>query len=121
MHIDWTKVPAEQLTPFITRRCVHQPGMTVARFQLKKGATVPEHQHINAQITNVLSGVLRFDMEGKSMRVCGGESLTIQPEIPHAAFAEEDCDILDIFIPERADWIANDDAYLRSQAAASKP
>jgi quercetin dioxygenase-like cupin family protein len=115
MHIDWSKVANEQLTPLITRKCVHQPGMTVARFQLQKGAVVPEHHHVNAQITNVLTGTLRFDMEGKSISVRAGESLTIQPDIPHAAVAEADCDILDIFIPERADWMANDDAYLRSQ------
>ncbi len=117
MHIDWNKVSAEQLSPLISRKCVHQPGMTIARFHLKKGAVVPEHHHINAQITNVLSGALRFDMEGKNFTVRSGESLTIQPEIPHAAAAEEDCEILDVFIPERKDWIANDDAYLRSQAA----
>lgn len=117
MHIDWNQITSEELTPLITRKCVHQPGMTVARFHLKKGAVVPEHHHVNSQVTNILSGALRFDMEGKSINVRAGESLTIQPHIPHAAIAEEDCDVLDIFIPERADWIANDDAYLRSQAA----
>ncbi|HUS19912.1 MAG TPA: cupin domain-containing protein [Terriglobales bacterium] len=91
--------------------------MTVARFQLKKGAVVPEHHHTNAQVTNVLTGALRFDMEGKALTVRGGESLTIEPNIPHAAVAEEDCEVLDIFVPERSDWIANDDAYLRSQKA----
>ena len=115
MHIDWTQVAAEQLTPLITRRCVHQPGMTIARFHLKKGAVVPTHHHINAQVTNILTGSLCFNMEGKRLVIRAGESLTIQPNIPHEAIAEEDCEVLDIFIPERADWIANDDAYLRSQ------
>lgn len=114
MHIDWSQVAPEQLTPLITRKCVHQPGMTIARFHLKKGATVPQHQHINSQISNVLTGSLTFNMEGKSYVIRGGESLTIQPNVPHEAVADEDCDVLDIFIPERADWIASDDAYLRS-------
>lgn len=118
MHIDWSQVAPEQLTPLITRRMVHHAGMTVARFVLKKGAVVPEHHHINAQVTNVLSGALRFQMEGKSLVVRGGESLTIEPNVPHAAVADEDCEVLDIFVPERADWIAQDDAYLRSGAKA---
>lgn len=116
MHIDWSKVSPEQLTPLITRKCVHHAGMTVARFQLTKGAVVPEHHHTNAQVTNVLTGALRFEMEGKRIVVRGGESLAIEPNIPHAAIAEEDCDVLDIFVPERADWLANDDAYLRTGA-----
>jgi quercetin dioxygenase-like cupin family protein len=117
MHIDWSKVPSEQLTPLITRKCVHNAGMTVARFHLKKGAVVPLHHHVNAQLSNVLSGCLTFNMEGKSFSMRGGESLTIEPHVPHEAIADEDCEIIDVFIPERADWIANDDAYLRSQAA----
>lgn len=114
MHIDWSQVAPEQLTPLITRRMVHHAGMTVARFVLKKGAVVPEHHHINAQVTNVLSGALRFTMAGKSFTVQGGESLTIEPNVPHEAVADEDCEVLDVFVPERADWIAKDDAYLRT-------
>jgi quercetin dioxygenase-like cupin family protein len=114
MHIDWSKVPAEQMTPLITRRCVHQMGMTIARFQLKKGAIVPEHNHINAQLTNVLQGALRLDMPGSNVTVRTGQALTIEPNVPHSATAEEDCEVLDVFVPERADWIAQDDAYLRA-------
>lgn len=115
MHIDWSQVPAEQLSPLITRRFVNQAGMTVARFRLLKGAVVDMHQHLNAQLTNVLSGALRLNVGGKSVTVRSGESLTIEPNLPHEAFADEDCEILDVFIPERTDWIAKDDAYLRSQ------
>ena len=114
MHIDWSQVPAEQLSPLITRRCVHKAGMTIARFELKKGAVVSLHHHVNAQLSNILSGSLTFNMEGKSVIIRAGESLAIEPHVPHEATAEEDCDVLDIFIPERADWIANDDSYLRS-------
>lgn len=115
MHIDWSQVPAEQLTPLITRRFVNQAGMTVARFRLLKGAVVDMHQHINAQLTNVLSGALRLNVGGKSVTVRGGESLTIEPNVPHEAFADEDCEVLDVFIPERADWIKKDDGYLRGK------
>ncbi|HUQ50177.1 MAG TPA: cupin domain-containing protein [Terriglobales bacterium] len=117
MHIDWSQVPAEKLSPLITRKCVHHAGMTIAYFHLKKGAIVPLHHHINAQVTNVLSGALKFTLDGKELTVRGGHSLAIEPDVPHEAVAEEDCEVLDIFVPERADWIANDDTYLRAQAA----
>jgi quercetin dioxygenase-like cupin family protein len=87
--------------------------MTIARFHLKKGAIVPEHSHTNAQLSNVLSGSLTFNMQGKSLVIRAGESLTIEPNIPHEAIALEDCDAIDVFVPERADWIKKDDAYLR--------
>jgi quercetin dioxygenase-like cupin family protein len=115
-HVNWTAQAAEELSPKITRQYVSQPGMTLAHFKLKKGAVVPRHAHLNAQVTNVLSGVLRFEMEGKSILVRGGETLFIPPNEPHEVFVDEDAVVLDIFTPERADWAAGADAYLRTAA-----
>jgi quercetin dioxygenase-like cupin family protein len=115
-HVDWSSQTAEQLSPKITRQYVSQPGMTLAQFKLTKGAHVPQHSHINAQITNVFQGVLRFHMEGKSILVRAGETLFIPPNEPHEVFVDEDAVVLDIFTPERADWAAGADAYLRTVA-----
>lgn len=115
-HVHWSTIAAEQLSSQITRQYVSQPGMTLAYFKLKQGGVVQRHAHINAQITNVLSGALRFEMEGKSILVRAGETLFIPPNEPHEVVVEEDAVVLDIFTPERADWASGADTYLRTAA-----
>jgi quercetin dioxygenase-like cupin family protein len=113
-HVKWSSQPAEALSPTVTRQYVNQPGMTLAHFKLKKGTAIPQHSHVNAQVTNVFEGVLRFHMEGKVILVHAGETLFIPPNEPHEVFVDEDAVVLDIFTPERADWAAGADAYLRT-------
>ena len=66
-----------------------------------------------ATLAFVLSGKMRFIMEGKSITLNPGETLCIPPNVPHSAEALEDTIDLDVFTPPRADWAAKDDAYLR--------
>src|SRR5256885_9743921 len=113
MHIDWSSIPTEPLSPLIDRQYINTGNVTVARFFLRKGASVPEHKHHNEQIAFVLSGKMRFIMEGRSITLNPGETLCIAPNIPHSAEALEDTIDLDVFTPPRADWAAKDDAYLR--------
>jgi quercetin dioxygenase-like cupin family protein len=113
MHIDWSCIPIERLSPLIDRQYVNTENVTVARFFLKKGVTVPEHKHPNEQIAFVLSGKMRFIMDGKSITLSPGETLCIPPNVPHSAEALEDTIDLDVFTPPRADWISGNDSYLR--------
>jgi quercetin dioxygenase-like cupin family protein len=109
----WSTIPEETMTPFLTRKVIHTPQMTIARLWLKKGAVVPTHHHINEQVTNVESGSLRFNFPGDSIIVNAGESLRIAPNLPHSVDTLEDSVALDLFTPPRTDWITGDDAYLR--------
>jgi quercetin dioxygenase-like cupin family protein len=114
-HIDWQTVAAEDLTPLIRRQYVSRPGMTLARFELKKGGIVAQHEHVNEQVTTVLEGALRFLMEGKQIVVRAGETLFIPPNVPHEVHVDADALVLDIFTPERSDWDAGRDSYLRGK------
>ncbi len=87
--------------------------MTIARLEMQKGAAVPEHSHINEQISMVEKGVLKFFMEGKEQVVRAGEVLVIPPNVPHAVEILEDAVVVDVFSPSRQDWIRGDDSYLR--------
>lgn len=114
--IAWKELPAEPLTPEITRRFISSAGATLARFELKRGAIVPEHRHANSQITWVVEGCLRFTWPGgEPIDVRAGEVLVIPPNVPHAAEALEDTVVTDVFGPQRSDWESGDDAYLRGK------
>lgn len=112
-HVPWHTVEVEALNPLIGRQFVVGSNIMVARVLLKKGAIVPEHSHVNEQVTYILEGALKFWIDGKEIVVKAGEVLTIPPNMPHKAEALIDTVDLDIFNPPRADWMNKDDSYLR--------
>lgn len=115
-RIAWKDVKTDAMTPEITRRFISNVNQTLARFELKRGAIVPEHKHENSQTTWVVEGCLRFTWPGGGpMDVRAGEVLVIPPNLPHAAEAIEDTVVTDVFSPNRTDWETGDDAYLRGK------
>jgi quercetin dioxygenase-like cupin family protein len=112
-HFKWNEVELETLKPDLGRQLVVGQDMMLARVLLKKGCVVPEHSHINEQLTYILEGALRFTIDGRVIDVKAGEVLCIPPNMPHAAVALEDTVDLDVFNPPRADWLNKTDDYLR--------
>ncbi|MBI3210814.1 MAG: cupin domain-containing protein [Candidatus Solibacter usitatus] len=109
----WNESEAEIMSHLVSRQVLHTETMTVARLRLKRGASVPEHHHVNEQISTIVEGSLKFVIEGREIVVRAGESLVIPPNVPHSAVAEEECLAIDMFHPLREDWLRGDDAYLR--------
>ena len=112
-HVTWESVPLEVMSGVISRKIVTGDKAMVAQVFLKKDAVVPDHRHESEQITYILEGALKFELEGKEVIVRKGETLTISSNVPHRAVALEDTLDLDIFSPIRTDWLTKDDAYLR--------
>ena len=101
----WDTVEKEQLTPLMQRQAIHSETMTLARFEMHKGGTVPEHSHHNEQITTIHSGRVRFRVGGKEVILQPGESLHIPANLPHSAEALEDSLAFEVFSPPRTDWM----------------
>ncbi|HKD01315.1 MAG TPA: cupin domain-containing protein [Terriglobales bacterium] len=112
-HVSWSSIPLETLNPLLERQFVVGQDIMVARVLLKKGCVVPEHSHLNEQVTYILEGALKFWIDNREIVVHAGEVLTIPPHVPHKAEALEDTVDLDVFNPPRADWMEKTDAYLR--------
>jgi quercetin dioxygenase-like cupin family protein len=113
MLYDWTQVPAEQLNPQVSRKCIHTDALTIARLHIKKGGVVPEHKHVHEQVAHVEKGALKFTVNGVDQVLRAGQSLVLPSMVPHGVEALEDTDVLDTFTPVRQDWVTGDDAYLR--------
>jgi quercetin dioxygenase-like cupin family protein len=90
--------------------------MTVARIYLKDGFLVPMHSHHNEQITQVISGVLKFRL-GKdgdeTIDVGPGQVIVIPANLPHEALVVGDVVETDMWAPRRDDWLNQTDDYLR--------
>jgi quercetin dioxygenase-like cupin family protein len=112
-HYTWDSVPLEVMSEVISRKVISGQKAMVAQVFLKKDAVVPEHQHESEQITYILEGALKFELEGREVIVSQGEVLHIPSNVSHRAVALEDTLDLDIFSPIRTDWLTKDDAYLR--------
>jgi unsaturated pyranuronate lyase len=112
-YVSWESVPLEVMSDMISRKIVTGDKAMVAQVFLKKDAVVPEHHHESEQITYILEGALKFEIEGKEVIVRKGEVLSIPSNVPHRAVALEDTLDLDIFSPIRTDWLTRNDAYLR--------
>jgi quercetin dioxygenase-like cupin family protein len=113
-YLSWNAVAVEQVNPLFDRQMITGHNVMFARLLLRKGCIVPLHNHHNEQITFVLEGALKFEIEGKEIVVRSGEVLTIPPHVPHRVEALEDTIDFDIFDPPREDWINKTDQYLRA-------
>jgi quercetin dioxygenase-like cupin family protein len=112
-HFLWDDVELETMSDVISRKVISGEKAMVAQVFLKKDAVVPEHFHESEQITYILEGALKFELEGREVVVHKGEVLHIPSYVPHRAVALEDTLDLDIFAPIRKDWLTKDDGYLR--------
>ncbi len=109
----WEKVKKEVLNAKLARKVISGEKITLAQIFLAKDAVVPLHHHENEQFSSVLTGALRFELEGKEMVLRAGEVLHIPSNVPHRVVALEDSLALDVFSPIRADWLSGKDDYLR--------
>ncbi len=112
-HAKWESIPLEPMSDVISRKLFTGEKAMVAQVFLKKDAVVPLHSHESEQITYILTGALKFELQGKEVTVHAGEVLHIPSWVPHRAVALEDTLDVDIFSPLRQDWLAKDDEYLR--------
>ena len=112
-HCSWDTVKKEELNPKFWRKLVTGEKAMLAQIFLGKGFVVPTHQHESEQISYIVNGALKFNLEGKEIVVRSGEVLVIPSNVPHSAEALEDTLDFDIFSPIRQDWLDGTDAYLR--------
>ena len=70
-HIRWNDVELEKLNPLLDRQMITGENLMLARVLLKKGCVVPEHSHMNEQLTYIVEGALKFWIDGKEIIVRG--------------------------------------------------
>lgn len=82
-------------------RFVHSERMTVAHWDIKAGYEVPEHEHENEMVINVIEGQFEVTV-GDETKVLGPGDVAIVPShVRHKARAITDCKCVDVFSPVR--------------------
>ncbi len=114
--INWDAVSREQVNPSMVRRIVSGEKMMVARMNFKDGFVVPLHHHVHEQITQVISGSMRFwfgTNKEQVMDLHAGDLVVIPSNLPHEALMIGDVEEIDSWSPPREDWLDGSDHYLR--------
>ena len=114
--ISWDDIPMEQVTPKMQRKILTGEKMMIAKISFKDGFIVPLHSHENEQITQCISGTMKFwfgESKDQEMILHAGESIVIPANLPHAALMIGDVEEIDSWSPPRADWLDGSDDYLR--------
>lgn len=115
--INWESVPTEIVNSKMERKLVYGDKIMVARMKIKGGFRVPLHRHHHEQITQVISGTMRFwlgENREETLELSGGDVLVIPSDIPHEALMVGDVEEMDIWTPLREDWLDGSDNYLRN-------
>lgn len=114
--LQWDDIPMETVNPMMRRQIITGELMTVARIYLKDGFLVPMHSHHNEQITQVISGHLKFRLgeDGEqTIDVGPGQAIVIPANLPHEALVVGNVVEMDMWAPRRDDWLNQTDDYLR--------
>ena len=63
------------------------------------------HSHPHTQICYVISGVFDFTLSGETRRISAGDSVCIPSDAEHGLECIEKGELIDIFTPERKDFL----------------
>ena len=102
----------------VKARRVQGERITLAVVELAPNAVVPEHRHANEQMGMVITGLMRFTVDGETRDLGPGGTWRILGDRPHDVVAgPEGAVVIDVFTPTRSDW---DDREIVSPAPAPR-
>ncbi len=107
--INENDIKQHEIAPGFLARFIHTSGVTMAYVNIKSGSVLPEHSHVQDQITHVLEGKLELTVGGETQIAEAGKIVVIPSNIKHSAIALSACKVIDVFNPIRDDYKAKFD------------
>ena len=107
MFIFGNKVEAVRADEGVMRKLLGYGGsLMMTEVTFKKDAVGSIHSHPHEQVSYITQGSFEFNLDGKIQIVRKGDSIYIPSDTLHGVKAlEEDSVILDVFTPQREDFI----------------
>jgi quercetin dioxygenase-like cupin family protein len=105
-HLNWSGIPVEHPAAGIERQMVVGERLMICRFRFAPLLVTPEHTHPHEQMSIVVSGRVRFFVEGTERIAMPGAVLHFPPNCLHGAtMMDEEVVLIDIFSPPREDFL----------------
>lgn len=100
-----TIAPFEVWGDAVRARKVEGERITLAVVELAPNAIVPEHRHPHEQLGMVITGTVRFTLDGETRELGPGGTWRIESGKPHdVVTGPGGAVVLDVFSPTRDDW-----------------
>jgi quercetin dioxygenase-like cupin family protein len=80
-------------------------GLMAVENMFEKGAVAPNHTHVHEQTVYIVSGKFEFSLNGEIKIMKAGDSLYAAPNEEHGCVCIEDGVVLDVFSPQREDFL----------------
>ena len=106
MIVENLKARPTPVAPGVERKILATSGslMTV-EVTFQKGAIGALHSHPHEQVSYVIKGSFEFEMDNRKKVIQTGDTYYVSPGVVHGVVALEDAVILDIFTPQREDFL----------------
>lgn len=101
-HLENTET--REMMPGFQGKFVHTDRVSLAFWEIKAGAELPEHAHPHEQIAVVMEGRFEITVVGETQVIEPGLVVVIPGNALHSGRALTDCRILDVFQPPRDDY-----------------
>lgn len=101
-----TGIAKENPEGVVRKTLAYNDETMLCHFELKKGATIPLHDHRATQIGMVISGKARFLAEKPEDEFVAeaGDSYVLNPWVKHGTVALEDTVYVEVFSPMREEY-----------------
>jgi quercetin dioxygenase-like cupin family protein len=105
-YLNWASIPIEHPAAGIERQMIAGENLMICRFRFAPFLVTPEHEHPHEQMSIVVSGRVRFFIEGIERLAAPGDVLHFPPNCRHGAtMMDEEVILIDIFSPVREDFL----------------
>jgi quercetin dioxygenase-like cupin family protein len=99
-------VKKEKLGDGVSRKILaHEGKMMMVKIFFKKGAVGYVHTHPHEQVSYILKGSFEVEIDGEKEILTVGDSFYAGPEVPHGVLALEEAVIMDVFTPQREEFL----------------
>lgn len=99
-------IDAKVLGPKNRRKILaHDKDLMACHLYFDEGGVGEPHRHPHTQVALILSGKFEFTLEGDSTTLSAGDSVYIPSNALHGLVCLEKGELVDIFTPEREDFL----------------
>ena len=106
MILKRTQVTATNVGPGLERRVLASDGsLMLVEVSFQKGSVGEVHSHPHEQVTYVVKGSVELKLGDEKQIIKAGDSYYVAPNVAHGVVALEETILIDIFTPQREDFI----------------
>ncbi|HZK27720.1 MAG TPA: cupin domain-containing protein [Thermoclostridium sp.] len=107
MFVNNENIKSENAGKGVTRKILGRGGsLMMVEVKFEKNAEGDPHTHSHEQVSYIANGAFEFTLNGETQILKKGDSVYIPADAIHGTVAlEDDSIILDIFTPQREDFL----------------